>query len=321
MKLDTLYRKAVSVGIARDLRGPEEMRRILAAEEEKFRKLPPDEAESFDLDRLFNPFADTRVLTGSPETEVGRVIVGIDMEAAEVLLTHVLNRDLGRRIDLVIAHHPEGPALARMHDVMRLQSELLAACGVNVSVAEQLLDKRMGEVERRLLPVNHTRAVDAARLLGLPMMCVHTPADNCVTAHLTELFAREKPRTLKDLVALLKVVPEYRRAVRLSAGPKIVSGAENARCGRVFVDMTGGTEGPKTIFEQHAVAGVSTIVAMHVGEEALENAKKANLNVVIAGHVSSDTLGLNLLFDEVEAEGRLEFVATSGFERIRKEDR
>lgn len=321
MKLETLYRKAVSVGIARDLRGPEEIRRILADEEAKFRKLDAGEAADFDHDRLFNPFSDTRVLAGAPETEVGRVIVGVDMEAPEVLLAHVLNRDLGRGIDLVIAHHPEGSALARLYDVMKLQSDLLAACGVNVSVAEQLLDKRMGEVERRLLPVNHNRAVDAARLLGLPMMCVHTPADNCVTAYLTGLFAGEKPRTLKDLVALLKAIPEYRKAVGLSAGPKIVSGSESARCGRVFVDMTGGTEGPKTIFEQHAVAGISTIVAMHVGEEALENAKKANLNVVIAGHVSSDTLGLNLLFDEVETEGRLDFVCTSGFERIRKEDR
>ncbi|HVP89869.1 MAG TPA: hypothetical protein VMS75_01505 [Terriglobales bacterium] len=321
MKLETLYRKAVSVGIARDLRGPEEIRRILADEEAKFRKLDAGEAADFDHDRLFNPFSDTRVLAGAPETEVGRVIVGVDMEAPEVLLAHVLNRDLGRGIDLVIAHHPEGSALARLYDVMKLQSDLLAACGVNVSVAEQLLDKRMGEVERRLLPVNHNRAVDAARLLGLPMMCVHTPADNCVTAYLTGLFAGEKPRTLKDLVALLKAIPEYRKAVGLSAGPKIVSGSESARCGRVFVDMTGGTEGPKTIFEQHAVAGISTIVAMHVGEEALDNAKKANLNVVIAGHVSSDTLGLNLLFDEVETEGRLDFVCTSGFERIRKEDR
>ena len=55
---------------------------------------------------------------------------------------------------------------------------------------------------------------------------------------------------------------------------------------------------------------------MHLSEEALENAKKANLNVVVAGHISSDTLGLNLLFDEVEKDEPLEFVGVSGFERI-----
>jgi putative NIF3 family GTP cyclohydrolase 1 type 2 len=321
MKLESLYRKAVAVGMSRDLRGPAEIRKILDDEDAKYRKLSTEEAAAYDQDRLFNPFADTRILAGAPETEVGRVIVGIDMETPEVLLTHVLNRDLGRKIDLIIAHHPEGQALARLHDVMKLQSDLLAACGVNISVAEQLLDKRMGEIERRLLPVNHNRAVDAARLLGIPMMCVHTPADNCVTSHLRDVFEREKPARLKDLLGLLRRIPEYRKAERLSAGPKIVSGSDASRCGKIFVDMTGGTEGPKTIFEQHAISGVSTIVAMHVSEEALENAKKANLNVVIAGHVSSDTLGLNLMFDEVEADGRLEFVNASGFERIRKTDR
>ena len=42
---------------------------------------------------------------------------------------------------------------------------------------------------------------------------------------------------------------------------------------------------------------------MHFTEEHLANAKKANLNVVIAGHISSDVLGLNLLLDEVEKDG------------------
>jgi hypothetical protein len=53
-------------------------------------------------------------------------------------------------------------------------------------------------------------------------------------------------------------------------------------------------------------------------EEHLANAKKANLNVVIAGHIASDVLGLNLLLDEVEKAGKLAYVALSGFERIRR---
>jgi putative NIF3 family GTP cyclohydrolase 1 type 2 len=57
---------------------------------------------------------------------------------------------------------------------------------------------------------------------------------------------------------------------------------------------------------------------MHVTEDHLANAKKANLNVVIAGHIASDSLGLNLLLDEVEKEERLEFVCLSGFERVRR---
>jgi hypothetical protein len=51
---------------------------------------------------------------------------------------------------------------------MKLQIDLLAAAGVTPSVAEQLMEKRISEVERRLLPINHNRAVDVARLLNLP---------------------------------------------------------------------------------------------------------------------------------------------------------
>ena len=85
---------------------------------------------------------------------------------------------------------------------MRLQADLLASCGVTLSVAEKLMEKRIDEVERRLLPVNHSRTVDVARLLGLPMICIHTAADNCVANYLSRLFEREKPARLKDVVSL-----------------------------------------------------------------------------------------------------------------------
>jgi hypothetical protein len=57
---------------------------------------------------------------------------------------------------------------------------------------------------------------------------------------------------------------------------------------------------------------------MHFSEEHLEKAKKANLNIVVAGHIASDTLGLNLLLDAIDPENELEFVCVSGFERRRR---
>lgn len=318
MKLEHLYRAAVAAGIAHDPRGPEAVRKILDEERAKSETLKDDEREAWEPDRLFNPYADSRLLNGDPATEVKKVMVGVDMDAAELLLAHTVNRDRGAAIDLVIAHHPQGVALAQLPEVMRLQPDMYAAYGVTVSVAEQLMDARITEVQRRVLPSNHTRAVDAARLLGLPFICLHTPADNCVNTYLARLFERAKPARLKDLVDLLKTVPEYKAAVRRMAGPKIVSGSETGHCGRIALEMTGGTEGAKTIYESYAASGVSTIVSMHISEEALENAKKAHLNIVLAGHISSDTLGLNLLFDEIEREGPLEFVGVSGFTRIRR---
>jgi len=318
MKLDRFYRGAVDIGILRDLRGREEVDKLLAEEAEKLRDLKDEERKFFDPDRLFNPFADTRVLNGDPEGEVRKVMAGIDIEVGELVLAHLLNKEEKGKIDLVLSHHPMGAALVQLYEVMKLQSRLLAKYGVTISVAEQLMDKRIGEVERRLLPVNATREVDAARILNLPLICVHTPADNCVTHFLTSLFEAERPSKLKDLVKILKAIPEYERSVRLQAPPKVVSGSEGNSCGKIFVDMTGGTEGAKDIFDKIAAGGVSTLVCMHVSEDHLANAKKANLNVVIAGQIASDTLGLNLLLDEVEKDERLEFVCLSGFERIRR---
>lgn len=316
MTLGEIYRRAVAVGIENDLRGRAEIDRLLAEEKERYEKLSEEEKRAYDPDRLFNPFADTRVLWGNPEITVKKLLIGIDMEVAEVLLAYLLTRDKGEKIDAIIAHHPEGLALAQLAEVMKLQVDLLSQYGIAVSVLEQLMEKRMAEVERRLLPVNHNRTVDVARLLGIPFLCLHTPADNCVTTFLKNKFHQEKPLLLKDLLKILRAIPEYQAAERLAAGPKILNGSENSRCGEIYVDMTGGTEGSKEIFDKVAGSGISTLVGMHFSEEHLEKAKKANLNVVVAGHIASDTLGLNLLLDAVDPEGELEFICVSGFERI-----
>jgi putative NIF3 family GTP cyclohydrolase 1 type 2 len=322
MKLEQFYKAAIEAGIANDPRGADEARRLLAEENERYGDLKDDERKFYDRDRLFNPYADSRILF-RPETaddlEVRKILVGIDVDPSELLLAYILNRDRGAGIDLVLAHHPMGTAQAQLFDVMRLQSALLAKVGVTVSVAEQLMDKRIAEVERRLMPVNHAREIDAARELGIPLVCLHTPADNCVTTFLTRLFDREKPAKIRDLMKLLKAIPEYERAARLQNPAKIISGAEGNTCGKIYVDMTGGTSGSKDIFDQLAAGGVSTIVGMHMTEEHLANAKKASLNVVIAGHISSDSLGLNLLLDAVEkAGGPLDYVCVSGFARLRR---
>jgi putative NIF3 family GTP cyclohydrolase 1 type 2 len=318
MKLSALYKSAVQAGIAHDLRGKKEITRLLKEEKKTHGDLKGEEKQYYDPDRLFNPYSDSRILHGSPETEVKKVIVGIDMQVSEILLTYTLNRDRKAGIDLIVAHHPEGHALARLYDVMRLQSDLLTNAGVSVSVAEMLMDKRISEIERRLLPVNHERAVQVARLLDIPFLCLHTPADNCVTHFLDKTFSQKKPYRLKDIVEILKSIPEYKKSLELQVPPKIVNGSENNRSGKIYVDMTGGTGGSSEVFEKLAASGISTVVGMHFSETHIESAKKANLNLVIAGHIASDVLGLNLMFDEIEKVERLDFVEVSGFERRRR---
>jgi hypothetical protein len=237
------------------------------------------------------------------------------MEVGEVLLTDRLNQT-GGAIDLIVAHHPEGRPMATLHDVMGMQSGILEKYGVPINVAEDIMEERIREVERRLMSVNHTRAVDGARLLNIPFMCIHTPSDNAVTTYLQSLFDEKKPVLVSDIIGILMEIPEYKKTAVETVSPGVVCGSEKRRAGKVFVDMTGGTGGSKKAFEKLAIAGVGTVVGMHISDDHRKEAEKHHINVIIAGHISSDTLGLNLLFDNM-LKG-VEVVSASGFRRIER---
>ncbi|MFC1658820.1 NGG1p interacting factor NIF3, partial [Candidatus Omnitrophota bacterium] len=261
--------------------------------------------QAIKLGRLYDPrgnrswqYADTSILFGSPGINVKRVLVGIDIEIGELLLADRLRSVMG--LDLVISHHPEGRALATLYDVMQVQADMLKALGVDPQVAQKLLDERCAEVKRKLLPVNHMRSIDAARLLNVPFMCMHTVADNHVYYFIRKLLEKSKPARLRDILKILEVVPEYREAKKSRTGPQIISGSPDGYAGKIFVEMTGGTEGPQQVFDKLAKTGVKTLVSMHLSEQHLSKARQAGLNVVIAGHISSDNLGLNLLLDGIE---------------------
>ncbi|MDD2703552.1 MAG: hypothetical protein PHC33_06065 [Candidatus Omnitrophica bacterium] len=162
------------------------------------------------------------------------------------------------------------------------------------------------------------RSVDAARMLNIPFVCAHTPADNQAHRFISRFLTRERPRTLEQVVRLLVDIPEYSEAVRNNAGPRIILGNPRRPVGKWFLEMTGGTQGHKDLYAKLYKSGVRTIVSMHLGEEHFKKAKDTGLNVVIAGHISSDTLGLNLLLDKIEKEERLDIICCSGFRRFRR---
>ncbi|PJB18902.1 NGG1p interacting factor NIF3, partial [Candidatus Falkowbacteria bacterium CG_4_9_14_3_um_filter_36_9] len=53
------------------------------------------------------------------------------------------------------------------------------------------------------------------------------------------------------------------------------------------------------------------------GEEHRKEAEKNHINVVIAGHMASDSLGMNLFLDELEKKG-ITVVPCSGLIRVKR---
>ncbi len=317
MKLEDIYSFVIKEGMEVDPRGKKAVKDDLERVRRSYQQLKGRAKEEFDRGKLTNPYSDTRILYGDGEQAVKRILIGIDIDAGEILLADRLNQT-GTAIDLVISHHPSGKALADFYRVMYMQCDILAQIGVPVSVAEDLLEERIREVERRVSPVNHARAVDAARILDIPFMCVHTPADNHVASFLQRLIDNKKRETVGEIMELLEDVSEYKQAARDNSGPKIIKGKKERRAGKVFVDMTGGTEGSKDIFEKLSQAGVGTLVSMHLSEEHFKKAEKEHINIIVAGHIASDNLGLNLLLDKLEKKTKVEIVSCSGFRRVKR---
>lgn len=317
MKIKEIYELFIQKGIDADPRGNDVIEKSLTKAKEKYEKLSNGEKDEFDKEKLTNPYCDTRILFGDPNLEVKKALVGIDMEVGEVLLADRLN-DKGAEIDLLIAHHPEGRAFAELDKVMHVQADILHGYGVPINVAESVLAPRISEISRGVAPANHQRPVDAARLLNIPFMCTHTVADNMVYDFLCKLVDEKKPETVGEIIEVLKEVPEYKEGVKLGSGPRVFAGNPDARAGKIAVtEITGGTSGSKDMYEKMAQAGIGTIIGMHMSEDHKKEAEKHHINVVIAGHMASDSLGMNLLLDEIEKQG-VEIIPTSGLIRIKR---
>ncbi len=317
MKLGKLYEQVVKIGIDNDPRGKSAVSKALSEKKKEYQELKKPN-RNFDLDCLFNPYPDTRVLYGDKEKQIKAIFVGIDVGGEELLLVDRLNQRKDIKIDLAISHHPAGKALAALFEVMPMQAEILAQHGVPIAVGEALTLERLKEVERRFMPVNHMRAVDTARLLDIPFICMHTAADNCAATFLCNIFNKKKPYILQDILDILNAIPEYEYASSNKCPPKIIQGTPKSKAGKILVDMTGGTEGSKEVFSRLATSGISTLVCMHLSEEHLKNAEKERLNIVIAGHISSDSLGMNIVLDNLEKQEKFKIICASGFKRFER---
>ncbi|MFH1656785.1 MAG: Nif3-like dinuclear metal center hexameric protein [Candidatus Nealsonbacteria bacterium] len=311
MTIQEIHNLSIQMGIKSDFRGEDGVRKFLENKKRKYEKMTEKQKQEFDREALVNPYLDSRIYNITEDKDIRKVLVGIDIEPAELLMAKEI-----QEIDLIIAHHPFGKGLSYLADVMDLQIDALNFYGVPINIAEGLMKERISEVARGVNSANHQRTVDAAKILKMNLMNSHTPCDNLAAKFLKNMVEQRKPERISDLIDLLMEISEYKQASKIGAGPKIFVGNEENRCGKIaLLEITGGTSGSPKIYEKMASAGIGTVVGMHMSEEHKKEAENAHINVVIAGHMSSDSLGINLFLDELEKKG-IEIVPCSGFTRI-----
>jgi len=315
LTLRELYEFAIKRGMELDPRGPEELKAWMAKLAEEYEGLSGRERELFDTERLENPFGDTRIIGGDPDTEITRVVLGIDIDAGEILLAEAL-RQRGERVDAVIAHHTSGVghAMASAEDTMWVQVDMMAKLGVPRSRAEGLVREDMKGRPRG----SNYRIPQVAEALGIPLMTIHTPCDLHVYQHTHELLAERRPETVGDLVELVGEWPEVQWLMERGTGPEIAAGDARNHLGKVHAQFTGGWNPSPACMEAMCQVGVETFLLMASSAALEEVAAKYRASIVVAPHYPADNVGINLFLDHVCKVSPVEVVDASNFVRIER---
>jgi hypothetical protein len=163
---------------------------------------------------------------------------------------------------------------------------------------------------------NSERFESAARLLGMPYMCIHTPADLIGEAIIQKLMDEKlggNPKaTLKDVLDVINGLDEYKKS---EIKTEIKAGDEKAYAGKIYVSMSGGTNGGAGVLKAYFEAGIGTVIQMHTVDEDIKAVKEQNIgNLVVAPHMASDSIGLNRIIAEWEKMG-VEVIVMSGIVR------
>ena len=233
-----------------------------------------------------------------PGDGIKKVLMGVDMGTSELMLA----KDFG--YDCVVSHHPTNTN-PNMLDVMDSHILKLEKLGVPRNKSQKALEPRKEELDYNMHVSNSRRSESAAKLLNMPFVSLHTPADiigeAIVQKFLDDKFGNKPDTKLKDITEALEEIGEYRNSTRK---PVIRVGKKDSYAGKIYVLMSGFTGPGAAILKAYLDGGVGTLVMMHIPEkDAKELKTHAVGNVIIAGHMSSDSLGMNKIADKWREHG------------------
>ena len=226
---------------------------------------------------------------------IRQMLFGIDAGVPELLFA----KQLG--YDAVFAHHPQGgTAIVNFHQVFKRHIQQMVVAGVPLEEAAKAVDSRFGELEVEAHTRNYGHAVDVAKSLKMPYVNIHTPLDEVGRKRMTETVESgiRENSTVRDVVSSLEELPEFKNAV---TEIKIRLGKPENPAGKVVVSHGAGTNGGYEVANTYFKHGVGTVIYIHASPRELEKLKtEKGGNLIVTGHVASDSLGINPLVHELE---------------------
>jgi len=152
----------------------------------------------------------------------------------------------------------------------------------------------------------------------MPMMNIHLAADIIGRQYFIDFVGKivdGHDASAGELIGGLKTIPEMEASL---VQPELWLGTAENPVGRWVVQMAAGTNGGTPVYRTYYEHGIDTILAMHIDERdlrELEQLQSPQANLVITGHMPSDSIGMNRVIDALEDQG-LEVIVGSGVIRV-----
>jgi len=233
---------------------------------------------------------------------IKRVLFGIDISTSELILAQKM------KCDCVIAHHPLGNnAVLNFYKVIDKHAEIMIKNGI----PEEKAYKSIENLKQRLKIANHSRNYthlpSIAEKMKMPLMNIHNPLDEIGRRIMQETVDKAKPERVKDVVDALYTLPEFQRAL---TEIEIVIGDEEGDAKKTVIAHGAGTNGGYDIAKTYFEYGFC-VVYIHINMNDYLKLKKEKGNLIVSGHIASDSVGINPFIKALEEEG-IEVVRISG---------
>lgn len=226
---------------------------------------------------------------------IRKVLFCVDAGPPELILA----KDLG--YDLVIAHHPVGPAELTYSEVVWRHVDFMTAKGVPKDIAEKATKELVRRIDVRAHPKNYMHDVEVAEKLKMPFMNIHLPIDQITRDYLLKAIEKSKSKTLGELVDKLSKVPEFRKA---KTKIELRMGNKNDPVGNWVLVFAAGTNGGYPVASVYFENGVDTVIYLHVDyDELVKLEKESRGNLIVLGHIAGDSIGINLFIRRLRAKG------------------
>jgi hypothetical protein len=244
--------------------------------------------------------ADTTI--NVPVKDVRKALFGIDVDGADLLMAKQ------KGYDLVIAHHPTGDSAVReFPTVLAKHADILTRHGVPEAAADAAVRVLQEEREPRAHAENYDHLPSVARMIGIGLMCIHNPCDEIGRRVMDETLRRglrTNPR-VQDAIDALESIPEFRLAKTRIV---VRMGKLQNALGKWAVHHGAGTNGGVPVARAAFEHGIDTVFYIHIDAGALQRLWEAYghegaNNLVVTGHLASDSIGINMLVRELRARG------------------